>query len=128
MYTLSVTINDGATVVAGGAGMQTVNALVTCRFAPDADPAVQQITLTVGGSTPPTPGLDAQHVRWFEERILQPGDTVRIALRDDAVPSVPGVQLPVASPEDHERRIFENCKRAYFALRAQYETPPQDAP
>lgn len=124
MYTLSVSINQEAPVIAGGDILHTLNAMLACRIALEAPASTQRITLTVGGSTLPTPGIEAQHVRWLNERVLREGDTVTIALRDDVLPDAPTLHLPPASREESERFIFENCKRAYFALRAQYE-PPQ---
>lgn len=123
MYTLAVSINAETPIVAGGETLHTLNTLLTCSIDPAAAASVQRITLTVGGSTLPVPGVDAQHVRWLDERVLHEGDTVTIALRDDVLPDAPALHLPVASREESEHFIFDNCKRAYFAMRAQYETP-----
>lgn len=129
MYTLSVSINGADPVVAGGATLHSVNAMLACSIDPAAGGAAQWISLSLGGSTLPVPGLALEHLRWFDEQVLHVGDTVTIALRDDILPDPPTVHLPLASREESERFMFENCKRAYFALRQQYETPGQeDAP
>lgn len=120
MYTLSVTVNDDAPIIAGGADLHTLNAMVTCAI----DRSAHWITLTLGGATLPVPGGDASHLRWFDEQVLQVGDTVTFALHDDVLPDPPSLRLQSATREDSERFIFENCKRAYFALRAQYDTLP----
>lgn len=123
MYTLSVTINQEAPVIAGGEALNTLNAMLSCRLTPAAPASMQLMTLTIGGTTLPIPGVDAQKLRWLEERVLREGDMVTIALRDDVAPHEPPLHVRPASREESDRFIFENCKRAYFALRAQYETP-----
>jgi len=123
MYTFLVTINEEASVIAGSDALQTLNAVLSCRLDPGAAARARLITLTVGGSTLPAPGVDGQRVRWLDERVLREGDVVTIALRDDVPPDAHSVHLPPATHEEGERFIFENCKRAYFALRAQYEVP-----
>ena len=123
MYTLSVKINQEVPVIAGGDRLLTLNTMLTCRIPSDGPATAPRITLTIGGATLPTPGVDSRHMRWLDERVLRVGDMVTIALRDDVLPDPPLLHMPPASREEAERFIFENCKRAYFALRAQYETP-----
>lgn len=122
MYTLSVSINGDDPVVAGGNTLHSVNAILACSIDPDTGGAAQWITLSLGGSTLPEPGVAPEHLRWLDEQVLHVGDTVTMSLRDDIRPDPPTVRLPLASCEESERFMFENCKRAYLALRHQYET------
>jgi hypothetical protein len=124
MYTLSVKINEGASVVAGGDTLLTLNAMLTCRLGHGQPTGTPFITLTIAGSTLPAEGVEVQKLGWIDERVLHEGDTVTISLHDDLLPDIPELRPPPASREESERFIFENCKRAYFTLRAKYETQP----
>ena len=119
MYTLSVAINNSAPVIAGSDTLYSLNAMLACSL----DTGAQWITLSLGGSTLPVPGVAPQHLRWLDEHALHVGDTVTITLHDDILPAPPALTLPLATHEESERFMYENCKRAYFALRHQYEAP-----
>ena len=110
-------------MIAGGDTLHALNAMLTCRLAREQPADAQLITLTLGGSTLPTTGLDAQRMCWLDEHVLHEGDMLTITLRDDVLPYVPPLHMPPASREESERFMFENCKRAYFALRDEYEMP-----
>ena len=103
MFALKVWINEEPPVIAGAEDLGVLHASVNCggvlgsavhtlRAAGQAE-----FRCTVGGLTSRAPGLQNEHVRWLEQRMLKVGDRVTVEIVETMVADPIVIRRPSTS-------------------------------
>ncbi|MBQ0946619.1 hypothetical protein KAK07_25055 [Ideonella sp. 4Y16] len=80
-----------------------------------------EVHVRLGGLTSRGPGIEDEHLVWFEEHGVQPGDKIIVEVIETETPDPVESGSTAQERVDDERAYFEHCKKAYFEMREKYE-------
>jgi hypothetical protein len=127
MLAFRVKLNDESPITGGALDLGVLTATISAvgQLGPNTrrrrDDGGIDVDLRLGGLTSRGPGIQDEHLVWFEAHELKPGDKVVVEVIDTERPDP--VQSGSAAEEraEDERAYYEHCKRAYFEMREKYE-------
>ena len=79
------------------------------------------IHLRLGGLTSRGPGIQDDHLVWFEDYDLKPGDKVSLEVIEAAASDPVQSGKPAQQRADDEREYYAHCKKVYFELKEKYD-------
>jgi hypothetical protein len=127
MLALQVQLNGRSPVTGGASDLGVLTTTITAvgPLGPKShrrrDDEEIDIHVRLGGLTSRSPGVQDEHLVWFEANELKPGDKIVVEVIETEAPDP--VQSGHAAQEraDDEREYYEHCKKAYFEMREKYE-------
>lgn len=119
---------NGQPAVTGGAedlGVLTTTITAVGQLGPKAqrrrsDEEIE-VHVRLGGLTSRGPGIEDEHLVWFEEHAVKPGDKIVVEIIETETPDPIESGSAAQERADDERDYFEHCKKAYFEMREKYE-------